>query len=203
LRAFIWGLCGLVLTACSQFSPPTKSLQLVDGTIAAHAPDGYCVDPVVSRAGDGFAVMAPCSALGSNQQPPDVHAVATVQVGPPQSALVANDEEAVVSFLASEDGAGLLSGSGTAEDIEVLSATHGADTVTIHFSDAGAPPFDGLDQEEWRSFTDIGGRLVTVSVRGLIRRPLESGAGARMVSRILLGLTNQDENQVDDDITES
>ncbi len=189
IRAFgVTAAIGLwTLAACAP-TEPVRSLALLDGEIMATTPDGYCVDRRASRPGDGFAVMAPCATLGANDASPGAIGVATVQIGPPESGAVAGSETALRDLLESEAGAALLSASGEAEAITILNSQALDNTVTVHFTDAGAAPIAGLQGEEWRAFKDINGRLVTVAVRGLVTAPLQDGTGAWLLDLVVNGL---------------
>lgn len=154
----------------------------------AEAPSGYCVDRVASQPANDFAILAPCATLGGADAIPPVVGVATVQVGPADSGAIAADEIALRDYLITDDGATLLSQDGDAERVDVLSTQAFDDRVMIHFTDTGAPPFAGLQNEEWRAFADVNGRLVTVAVRGLSTAPLTDGPGATLLKLILAGV---------------
>jgi hypothetical protein len=186
------GLCGmLALAACTALAP-SKSVTLAEGEIVAVPPSGYCVDNVSSQPRRDFAVFVPCVMLdvGEDTQirSPDVVGVATVQVGPENSGAIAQDEIALRDFLITNAGASLLSQSGNANDITILSTQTFSDQVMVHFADRGAPPFAGLQREEWRAFRNINGRLLTIGVRGLSVAPLRDGPGAGLLKLILAGI---------------
>lgn len=174
-----------VATSACLSQPPARSIALVDGDVTAATPEGYCIDPDSSRPADGFAVMAPCMTLGREDAAPPVLGVATMQVGPAGSAAVADDEAALRDILVSDDGAVLLSTKGDPAVITVLGSQVQDRVVKVHFLDASPPPFDGLQDEEWRAFLDMNGRLVTVSVRGLATLPLTDGTGGWLLDSIV------------------
>jgi hypothetical protein len=181
----------LALAACTALAP-SKSVTLAEGEIVAVPPSGYCVDNVSSQPRRDFAVFVPCVMLdvGEDTQirSPDVVGVATVQVGPENSGAIAQDEIALRDFLITNAGASLLSQSGNANDITILSTQTFSDQVMVHFADRGAPPFAGLQREEWRAFRNINGRLLTIGVRGLSVAPLRDGPGAGLLKLILAGI---------------
>lgn len=179
------GLFGLA--ACTP-AEPVRSLALLDGEIMATTPAGYCVDQRASNPRDGFAVMAPCATLGASDPAPGAVGVATVQVGPPQSGTVSGAEGALRDLLESDAGAVLLSATGEADAIKVLNSQALENSVTVHFTDSGDAPMAGLQGEEWRAFTDINGRLVTVAVRGLATAPLQDGTGSWLLNLVVSGL---------------
>ncbi|MEO1639042.1 MAG: dihydroxy-acid dehydratase [Pseudomonadota bacterium] len=189
MMRLIVGLVGaLVLTGCTAFAPATRSVALVGGDVMVDAPAGYCVDTSTSRPGDGFAVLAPCASLGAEDPAPGVVAVATLQVGPPDSGSIAGSEIAFRDFLITDAGTALLSRNSDAEEISILSTQAFNSRVMIHFADTGPPPLAGLQQEEWRAFTDVGGRLVTIGLRGLAVAPLDDGPGAGLLKDVLAGV---------------
>ncbi len=177
----------LGLSACVAQEAPS-SMALLEGGVVATSPEGYCVDDETSKPAQGFALLAPCATLGAIAPAPSVVGVATVQVGPPDSGAVAGAEATLRDYLITEGGAGLLSTTGNGQDIEILSTQAFDGRVMVHFSDAGAPPMAGLQGEEWRAFTDVNGRLVTIAVRGLAVAPLQDGPGAGLLKLILAGV---------------
>ena len=191
MRASV-GLCGmLALAACT---PPmatatvSKSVSLANGEILAIPPAGYCVDDQASQPRRDFAVLAPCATLGGPEAVPKIIGMATIQIGPTDSGTIAQDEIALRDFLITDLGTSLLSQSGAAGDVTILSTQAFSDQVMIHFADAGTPSVAGLQDEEWRAFRDINGRLVTIGVRGLASAPLQDGPGAGLLKMILAGV---------------
>lgn len=188
IRFFVT-LCGvLAAAACTPVETATRSVALGQGAVVATSPAGYCVDDQASQTARDFAIMAPCATLGAGEAMPDVIGIATVQVGPAESGDVAADEIALRDYLITDDGAQLLSQSGDAADVDILSSQAFDSQVMIHFADAGPPPLDGLQREEWRAFTNINGRLVTIGVRGLAAAPLTEGPGATLLKLMLAGV---------------
>ena len=188
IRALVALFGVLAITACTPVTAPTRSITLGQGEIIATSPPGYCVDDLSSQPASDFAILAPCATLGSPGDVPELIGVATLQVGPPESGAAAADELALRDFLITEDGETLLSPSGDAADIEILSSQAFDDQVMIYFSDQAPPPFTGLQNEEWRAFKNINGRLVTIGVRGLAIAPLQEGAGAALLKLIIAGV---------------
>lgn len=188
IRVLIAFLGVWVVAACTPLETSSRSVALGQGEVVATTPKGYCFDGVSSRPTTDFAVLAPCATLGAQAEVPDVIGFATVQVGPAESGSVAADELSLRDYLITEDGARLLSQSGDAADVDILSSQAFNSQVMIHFKDAGPPPFAGLQREEWRAFTNINGRLVTIGVRGLAAAPLTEGPGATLLKLILAGM---------------
>lgn len=189
IRAF-FALCGaLAVAGCTQMGgTPTRSVSLGEGQIVATSPAGYCVDDVSSQPANDFAILAPCASLGAAGDIPQIVGFATVQVGPAESGSVATDEIALRDFLITDEGSSLLSQTGEAAEVDVLSTQAFNSLVMIHFTDDGPPPLAGLQSEEWRAFTTINGRLVTIGVRGLAVAPLTDGPGATLLKLIIAGV---------------
>lgn len=198
-RVLRYGAVGLMLLALGGClsNPPVQSMALLGGEITVTPPRGYCLDAATSRSGDGFAVMAPCATLGGESAVPSVLGVATVQVGAPGSGAVSGAESNLRDLLVSSEGAALLSTKGSAADIKVLGSQVQNNVVKIHFTDTAPPPLAGLQAEEWRAFTDMNGRLVTVAVRGLENAPLSDGGGAWLLDRMIAGLTSDRNDEPD------
>lgn len=190
IRATVALLGVLAVTGCipATISSPSRSVSLAQGDIIATSPEGYCIDDVASQPANDFAIFAPCATLGSPDPIPRVIGFATVQIGPADSGAILEDELALRDYLITDEGAALLSQEGEAERVDILSTQAFNDQVMVHFTDTGAPPFAGLQNEEWRAFTAIGGRLVTIGVRGLGAAPLADGPGATLLKRMLAGV---------------
>ncbi len=192
IRTFIALLGLLALNACSLLPTdtgvPSRSVTLGDGLVTATTPDGYCVDDIASQPTRDFAVLLPCAVLGIGQTRPDVVGFATIQVGPTDSGVIVDDVSALRDYLATDDGVRLLSRNSDESDIEILSSQAFDSQVMIYFADAGPPPLAGLQGDEWRAFTAVNGRLVTIGVRGLDVAPLTEGPGATLLKVVLAGV---------------
>lgn len=188
MRHMVLGLVGCVAVAGCTPPSPSRSVFLASGDIVAVPPVGYCVDMDASQPQNNFALLAPCASLGGDERVPNVIGVATVQVGPAESGQIAQDEIALRDFLITDAGNALLSQSGTADDVDILSTQAFGDQVMVHFVDRGAPPVPGLQRQEWRAFRNINGRLVTISVRGLAAEPLQDGPGAGLLKLVIAGV---------------
>lgn len=186
-RAF--ALFGIAALAACDPVGVAQPVALLNGDLVVTPPAGYCADPVSSRLRDGFAVFAPCVTLGTEAPLPQVLGVTTVQAGEAGSAMVTGAETSLRDFLISPQGAGLLSKGGSAATVSVVSSQAFDSRVTVHFRDTGEAPMDGLGPDEWRAFTDVNDRLVTVSVRGLDDAPLSAGRGSALLDQMLRGLS--------------
>lgn len=180
----------MALAGCElgvQDAAPVNAIALLGGAVKVAGPEGYCVDARASRARTGFAVLAPCVALGGDTQPA-VAGLITVQVGAADTASVDGSEPALRGLLETENGAALLSREADAAAIDVLGTETADNRVTVHFTDSAAPIAEGVGPQEWRGFFDLGERLVTVSVYELIRAPLEPSRGRNLLDQAITGL---------------
>lgn len=165
-----------------------RTFALLDGAVNARGPEGFCVDPGASRPEAGFAVMGGCALISAIPLMPGTEGLITVQFGEAGSASVEGAEAAVVRLLRSVRGAGLLSATGRSEAIVVDGIETGPGMVMVRFRDSAPPLVAGLEQIEWRSFLDIRGRLVTVTVRGFDRAPLSQERGLTLMAEAVMAL---------------
>lgn len=175
------------LTGGEDAAPQVTRLSLLDGSVIATGPQGYCMVPTVSRPGDGFVVAARCDLLAGAADWAVPMGFMTIQVGAPASALGA-DMAALPELLRSDAGKALLSQSGAGDEITVQDAGANAISATVRFDDAAPPPVAGLQQTEWRGFLDLSGRLATVSVRGLADAPLGTDEGLILLEQAMQAL---------------
>ena len=169
-----------------------RTLSLLNGDVRVRGPAGYCVDQSASSASRGFAILAGCALLSDRAaMMPDRSGLLTVQFGEPGSALVAQDPAALADYLRSDPGQALLA-SGP-DGVEVGEVHMGDNLVILRFQDRAGAPVPGTTPFIWRGFTDIGGRLVTVSALSYSRAPLQRDAGRTLLELALnaLGKANR------------
>ena len=193
-RTLLIGLASITLAACEPGvdlagQPPGRAIVL-SGSIAVSAPDGYCVDPVISHPRKGFALLAACAAMTEDPDDsyPDINALITVQSGAMGSAIVAGQEDSFRAFLDTPQGTALLGASTIGGPLAVRRTRSDDNAVSVYTEDVGPPGVVGTQAESWRLFTDIKGRLVTVSVRGLIDDPLSEPTSKALIDRVLARL---------------
>jgi hypothetical protein len=186
LRSFAV-LAILALAACDLPTAP-RQLAMLDGSVTVRGPQGYCVDQAASRPASGFAVLGACGLFSGTIAMPATDGFITVQIGAPESAAVEGSEVALSDILRSRQGATLLSSNGRPQTIFVDQMERSAGLVAVHFSDSAEPMVEGLEQQEWRAFLDISGRLTTVGVRGYLRAPMTSGQGLALLYETVAAL---------------
>lgn len=184
------GLAMVALSGCDVPLPGqgVRSFAVLDGAVTVRGPDGYCVDPSASRSDTGFAVLGECGLIAATGIVPTADGFITVQVGPPDSAIVDGSEAELSALLRSERGAALLSDAGQPGNIRVDQLDRGDGLIAVHFTDRGRPPVVGLVSDEWRAFLDIRGRLTTISVRGYERSPLTSAQAQALLYGTVSGM---------------
>lgn len=187
------GLSGLKMPSLpsmpSIFAPSSddmaavSKLSVLNGAITAVGPDHYCADPAASRPSNGFVIFAPCSTLGVEDAEPAVAGIVTVQVGAARSATVGSDPAALAAVLEGSSGPAILARGGDADTVSVKSVSHRDDRVAVYFTDDAPAFIEGAQEAEWRSFVDLAGRLITVSVRGFDAAPLSQSIGAGLLDQ--------------------
>lgn len=138
-------------------------------------PRGLCVSPSASRLTRGFAMMGACS---PGQGDP---VVLSVQLGGAGSAVVKDDAAALATFLETEAGRRTLSPTGAASAVTVTSTKVGGGQVRVLYT-------RHPEGDEWRGFTDVGGRLATVSLRATEPDGISAARGDHLLKRALGGL---------------
>ena len=175
--------CEPVLDAAG---PPPPSVRLANA-VNVQGPAGYCVDPVVTDPRQGFALLAACAAMTADDSDtyPDSIALITVQVGNAGSAVVQGQEEAFAAFMDTPQGAALLSASAIGGPVAVRVTQTDPNAVAVYTEDAEEPGIAGTQPQAWRLFTDVGDRLVTISVRGLNDAALSQAQSRALVDATL------------------
>jgi len=164
-----------------------RTLAMLDGAVRVRGPEGYCVDQSASAAPRGFAIMAGCAVLSERAATmPDRAGLVTVQFGAAGSALVGAGAADLAEMLRDDAGQGLLSGGEAG--VEVGEVGVDGTRVMVRFEDHAGAPVPGTTPMVWRGFTDIGDRLVTVSVLAYERDPLTSEAGRALLEEALRAL---------------
>ena len=166
----------------------TQEIAVRGGAVTVRGPANFCIDGAASNSADGFAVLAGCNVIATRGKAPAHPALITVQVGDADSATVNGAEDVLATFLESDDGAELLSASGDASAIKIEDVRHSDGLVEVRFTDSSPLPTEALQVGEWRAFTDVAGRLVTINVRSLARAPLLQQEGAVLLRQAVAAM---------------
>lgn len=172
------------LAGCATLLPPQNpdtDARLLRGAVTVPAPNGFCVDEEASNPSEGFAIMAPCSAVSGAGSAPSNAAIITIQAGVAGTAAVSGAEDALVALLESREGASLLATSDTAGGVVVSSTAQGENDVRVAFEELDAASIAGTTGTVRRAFFDVGIHLVTISVRSLKVAPLSGRAGRSLL----------------------
>ena len=184
---------GAALSACTPMldpsAPPPRSVRLANA-VTVQGPAGYCIDPVVTNPWQGFALLAACAAMTTDTEAeyPASIALITVQVGQPGSAVVQGQEDEFSAFMDTPQGAALLSVSALGGPVAVRVTQADPNAVAVYTEDVESPAISGSQPQAWRMFTDVGDRLVTISVRGLDDAALSQSASRALLDQMLATL---------------
>ncbi len=176
-------LSGVLPNGLSRTVEPVKSIALYGGAVTVRGADGYCADPSASRPDEGFAIFAPCLALGEIDAKAAIPAIMTVQVGQAGSGVVSENPDAFAAVLESDAGPQILSRSGDGKTVDVQSVAKAGDYVVVAFDDSAQSEITGVQDAQWRAFGDISDRLISVSVRGFLQAPLTDPVGKALLAR--------------------
>ncbi|MEL6691220.1 MAG: hypothetical protein AAFP28_12970 [Pseudomonadota bacterium] len=163
----------------------TQEVTLADG-LRVRAPFGKCIDTRRTRQAGANAtvVLANCSNLGGRA---DIGAaipgIILVTVAPGQHGDIAT----LSSIIRANPG--VLSRSGLAEDVQLISATASASALYVNLVDSSPGGPEGVSARHWKAAVDVAGRAIVISVFGEASGPLIGEAGedvARDVAQALL-----------------
>lgn len=161
------------LAGCAP-APATRNVAILGGSVQLALPEGYCIDRSASREGKDHAVMlmGRCSSTSAPNA-----ALLSVTVGPSGSASVLRGGGAELSRLfRSNRGRALLSRSGRAQDLELVSVSQLDEIFLLRLRDRRIGDY-------WRAITGAHGRLVAVSATGAPGVALSPQAGKALVTQ--------------------
>ncbi|MEM5476143.1 hypothetical protein [Pacificibacter sp. AS14] len=144
-----------------------SSWRLLSSNFIVTAPDGFCVDGAslkdTSKA--SFVLMADCAALSSKNRKVDQSrsVLLTVTISAPLESAGSVTPRALEQFFGTEQGRTVLSRDSDAATVSATMEKVGNDTLILHIYDSAPTNIEGLAQEDWRAFTVINNRLVTLS----------------------------------------
>ncbi len=180
--ALLLGGCGGIGALGPSGTPPQRSVAVTSDAVVVTGPPGFCIDPTATRdrTVTAFVLLGNCAVISNRRSAgqPSVHAVLTASVSdadPDQSLRDSIPE--LDRFFRSAEGRGLLSQSAEAESVQILDSFHQGDVFFLHASDTSAGGIDDVTDEYWRSYLDVGERIVTLSVLGLQDDPISSDDG--------------------------
>ncbi len=158
--------------------------------IVVTGPEGYCVDPTSTRdAGDtAFVLLGNCAAIRNSRRAaqPQVPSVLTAAIsGPGQPGRIGNNLSDMDAFFRSESGLTLLSRSQDASTVTLLDTAIEGDVFYVHARDTSEGPIDGVQDEYWRAYMDVGSRIATLSVLGVEGHSLSAAQNQATLARFV------------------
>lgn len=179
--------CVLALAACvaSEVATPAKStaiasarrVPVLDGSLVAIVPAGFCFDRAASHDDDTGAVMVAgrCAAVSDP-------VVISVSIGGPESSgVLQSGARALSDWFTSRAGRAALARDGRAGSVKVIKTvvSDGALVLLVN---------DRLVGTYWRGVLGLKGHLVTVSVTAPAGAALDEAAGRKILDRTIAGL---------------
>jgi hypothetical protein len=182
MRTYRLGLvlmCGL-LAAC--FSPTRGILSSAvvsagGRDVVVAGPPGFCIDQhtgTENRAG-AFVILADCGQTDEGRATiEDVPLTAVLVASVTPSGLLGAAEHGasgafadLEAFLRSRDGLPSLGKGRDPSAVRIVSSFTRADALYVLVEDSAAPAGAGLSTRFWRAFTEVNGRLASLSVNSL------------------------------------
>jgi hypothetical protein len=140
--------------------------------IVITGPRGFCVDESATRAENdtAFVLLGNCAAISESRRAdqPDVPVVLTAAISEASDGgSISESLSDLDAYFRSEDGRALLSRTQDAESVNVIETLVEADQFLIHASDTSTGAMEGVAQDYWRAYFDMGSRIATLSVFAL------------------------------------
>lgn len=144
----------------------TSDLVVVTG------PPGFCIDDGATRAeGDtAFVLLGNCAAISGSRRAaqPDVPVVLTAAISDASDeGSIAESVSDLDTYFRSEDGMRLLSRTQDPESVTILETAVRGDMFLLHATDTSAGAVEGVGDDYWRAYMDLGPRIATLSVLAL------------------------------------
>ncbi len=190
---FRWLGVLIVLAACSGAGrgpspvPIRKEERLPLHGVTLAGPRGFCVDSRSSdvNADPAVVVFGNCAAISGNpfsEQPkkPALLTASVARLSAPEAAIGAT-MSAVDGFLRSGKGRAVLSRDGRAESVDVLESLAEDGAYYVRIKDRSPPAVPGADATYWRSYFDLGANVVSASITGFERKPLDRDEGLALL----------------------
>lgn len=199
------GLLALTLTlaACGgrgggSFGPPPQAdteIQVTSDRLTVGGPDGFCVDPEATqdRGVTAFVLLGNCAAIANSARLPQpaVPALLTASISEPsEGSSLRESIPSLGSFFSSENGRRLLSRDEDPETVEVLDSFHQADVFFLHARDTSTGSIEGVREDYWRAYLDLGNRIATLSVLGLADQEITTEQSLETLRSFAMSVTS-------------
>lgn len=140
--------------------------------IVISGPAGFCVDDGATRTDEdtAFVLLGNCAAISGSRRAsqPEVPVVLTAAISDASDAgSISESVSDLDAYFRSEDGLRLLSRSQDPETVTVLETDVRGDMFLLHASDTSAGAVEGVGDDYWRAYFDLGSRIATLSVLAL------------------------------------
>lgn len=175
--------CALFLAGCGGLGPigstPVREISVTEDWVTVTGPQGFCIDPDSTRdnGATAFVLLGNCAVISNRRSAgqPAVPAVLTASISdadPDQTLRDAIPE--LDSFFGSEEGRALLSRAGDAETVALLDSFHQGDVYFLRAEDSSTSDIQNVSADYWRSYFDVGDRIVTLTVLGREEEPIDT-----------------------------
>jgi len=156
------------------------TIAVADRNIVIEGPSGFCVDRKSSQIGGdvAFILLGNCRVVApsSREQEPDIKALLTASVSSTSdgSLTIAESVNDMDRFFRSENGRTALSRDSNPASVKILETFQKNDTFYLRASDTSSGIVPGAADDYWRSYFDLDGQIVSVSVIGFKDKPLSA-----------------------------
>ena len=162
------------------------SVRLSSTTFAISAPKGFCIDTASMKDAHetGFVLMADCASLRGKKSKGDLSksAVLTAAISAPLESADSVTTIALERFFETPQGRTTLSRSGDPSSVSVDFSSLSEDVLMLHIFDSSPAVIDGLEGDDWRAFTVINGRLVTLTAARFSGAPKPNPSAKELVT---------------------
>jgi hypothetical protein len=142
-----------------------KSVQLSASGLTISAPDGFCIDTksIKETAQSGFVLMAGCNALRGKATAQPKSELLTAVFSEPMEAAQNVTAETLASYFATPQGKTALSRNGSPDSVVSEASISDDGILVIHTKDSSPTTVDGLGSDDWRAFSVVQSRLMTLT----------------------------------------
>jgi hypothetical protein len=165
------------------------SVRLFSSAFTITAPNGFCIDTASMKDApdSGFVLMADCAPLRGKKSTDDLSksAVLTVAISAPLESADSVTPTAMERFFETPQGQTTLSRSGDPSSVSVDFSSLSDDVLMLHTFDSSPAIMNGLDGDDWRAFTVIKGRLVTLTAARFSGAPKPNPSAKALVTALV------------------
>ncbi len=193
-RKIALALIGLTVASCSALGglgekrePAPRLVQVLSQSYTVTGPDGFCIDESATRdnSSGAFVMLASCAALSGNKwEPrPGRPAILTVSVLPSDTPLGEADLDQMTAFFSTEDGQQALLRPGSEGPAIVTNLNREPGLLIVEAQEQTPPSL--MAPGYWRGVFPEAQGLVTITVGGFERMPLDEKQGQELLYNFL------------------